>query len=121
HEGLALRAQRLEERRRLLRLRRLALVASRGERVDDGQRAVGELGRERRAEGARFHLARERVVVAARLRPEHRAALAPQRVADLADPRAAGALLPPRLLARSADVGAVLRLVRAAALRRVGM
>src|SRR6185295_14011973 len=83
------------------------------------QRAVGELGRERRAEGARFHLARQRVVVAARLRPEHRAALAPQRVARLADLRAAGALLAPRLLAGAADHAAGLGLVRALPLRRV--
>ena len=59
------------------------------------------------------------IVVAARLRPEHRAALAPQRVADLADARAAGALLPPRLLAAAADERAVLRRVRAPPLRRV--
>src|SRR6185503_7583966 len=66
-----------------------------------------------------LHLLRQRKVVTARLRPEHRAALAPQRVADLADARAAGALLPPRLLAAAADRRAVLRRVRTAPLGRV--
>src|SRR6185436_19176911 len=68
---------------------------------------------------AQLDLARQRVLVAARLRPEHRAALAPQRVADLADTGAAGALLPPRLLARASHVRAGLGGVRAAAFRRV--
>src|SRR5207244_8184268 len=61
----------------------------------------------------------QRVLVAAGHRAEHGAALAPQRVSDLADAGAPGALLPPGLLARAADRGPVLRLVRAAALRRV--
>ena len=98
---------------------RLRLDLARGQRVDDDQRAVLQLLRERRAQRAALDLLRQLVVVAARLRAEHGAALAPQRVADLADARAAGALLPPRLLAAAADERAVLRRVRAAALRRV--
>ena len=45
--------------------------------------------------------------------------MTPQRIADGTDARAACAFLPPRLLAAAADVRAVLRLVRAAPLRRV--
>ena len=97
----------------------LVLISPRRQRVDDDQRAVLQLLRQRRAQRAALDLLRQLEVVAARLRPEHRAALAPQRVADLADARAAGALLPPRLLAAAADERAVLRRVRAAALRRV--
>src|SRR4051812_18969430 len=114
-QRLAGRAERLEHRRGRLGF----LVAARLELVDDDERAVGQLRRQRRAQRAQLHLARQRVVVAARLRPEHGAALAPQRVADFADAGAAGALLPPRLLARAADVGAVLRRVRALVLLRV--
>ena len=44
-----------------------------------------QLLRERRAQRAAPHLLRQVELVAARLRPEHGAALAPQRVADLAD------------------------------------
>src|SRR5205807_8257898 len=44
-----------------------------------------------------------------------------QRMADRAHARAAGALLPPRLLAAALHVRAVLRLMRAAPLRRVGV
>ena len=74
---------------------------------------------QRRAQRAALDLLRQLEVVAARLRPEHRAAVAPQRVADRPDARAAGALLPPRLLAAAADERAVLGRVRAAPLRRV--
>ena len=84
------------------------------ERIDDDHRASPSFCAERRAQRAALHLLRQRVLVAARLRPEHGAALAPERVADLADARAAGALLPPRLLAAAADERAVLRRVRAA-------
>src|SRR4029453_13717724 len=64
-------------------------------------------------------LLRQVIVVAARLGAEDRAALAPQRVPDLADARAASALLPPRLLAAAADECAGLGGVRAAAPCRV--
>ena len=94
-------------------------ISSTLERVDHHDRAVLQLLRQRRAQRAALDLLRQLVVVAARLRPEHRAALAPQRVADLADARAAGALLPPRLLAAAADERAVLGRVRAAPLRGV--
>ena len=82
----------------------LVLISRRRQRVDDDQRAVLQLLGERRAQRAELDLLRQLEVVAARLRTEHRAALAPQRVADLADAGAAGALLPPRLLAAAADV-----------------
>ena len=61
---------------------RLRLDLGGRQRVDDDERAVLHLLRERRAQRAALDLLRQRVVVAARLRPEHRAAMAPQRVAD---------------------------------------
>ena len=96
------------------------VFASPLERVDDDERtrpAASE--RERRSQRAAAHFARQGIVVAARLRPEDGAALPPQRIPDLADPRAAGALLAPGLLAAAADQRPVLRHVRAAALRRL--
>src|SRR5690606_41596100 len=64
-------------------------------------------------------LLRQLEVVAAGLRSEHRAAVAPQRRAARSDLRPSRALLPVRLLAAATDERAVLRRVRAAALRRV--
>src|SRR5262249_48184948 len=74
-------------------------------------------GGKRVTQRAELHFARKLVVVAPRLRAEHRAAVPPQRVSDFADARAAGALLPPGLLAGAADERAVLRHVRPAPLR----
>src|SRR5262249_27579250 len=114
-ERLAAGAERPEHRRGGLGL----LLGHGVQRVDDHERAVGDLRRQRRAQRAQLHLARQRVLVAARLRAAHGAALAPQRIADLADAGAARTLLPPRLLAGAADERAVLRRMGAAALRRV--
>ena len=91
---------------------RLRLVDRELGQHDDG--LLLELRAQSRAQSAPLHLARQAVVVAARLRPEHGAACAPQRVPGLADPRAAGALLAPRLPAGAADEPARLRRVRAA-------
>src|SRR5581483_5966470 len=101
------------------RRRRFRLHLAGRQRVDYHQLALLRLLRQRRTQRAAFDFLRQREVVAARLRSEDGAALAPQRVSDFADARAAGALLPPRLLARAADVRAVLRLVRAATFRGV--
>src|SRR5690606_27048309 len=57
--------------------------------------------------------------VVARAGPEHRAAPSPDRVADVAHARAAGALLLPHLLAAASDHAAALGRVRAAA--RLGL
>src|SRR5690606_34159635 len=60
------------------------------------------------------HLLRERVPVVTRARPEHGAAAPPDRVADVAHARAAGALLLPQLLAAAAHHPAALGSLRAA-------
>ena len=86
------------------------------ERVDDRQRPGLHLERQRLAQPAALHLLRQRERVVARLRREHDAALAPERVAQIAHPRAAGALLLPQLLAAARHRGAVLGRVRAAPL-----
>ena len=74
--------------------------------------------RERGAQRGRARLLRHVVGVVAGLGPEHGAAVPPQGRADLADAGAPGALLPPRLLARPADQGAVLGGVGAGASAR---
>src|SRR5439155_24244055 len=102
-DGLAGDGQALQQLRGRLRLDLL-----RRQRLDDDHVAVLQLLRERRAQRATLHFLRQPVVVAPRLRPEHGAAVAPQRVADGTHARAAGALLPPRLLAAATDVRAVL-------------
>ena len=111
-QRLAADAERLEHRRGRLGLRRRR-ASSFSTTTTASRRRASAASAARSAPSFTFAAAR---VVAARLRAEHRAALAPQRVADLADAGAAGALLPPRLLAGAADRGAVLGLVRAAAL-----
>ena len=93
----------------------LVFTSRRGQRVDDDQRAFLQLLHQRGAQRALLDLLRDRVLVAARLRAERRAAVAPQRVAGFADARAAGALLAPGLLAAAADHRAGLGGVRAAA------
>src|SRR5262245_21042277 len=80
----------------------LGLAIGRLELVDDDDRAVAQLLRERRANGADADLLRQRKLIAARLRPEHGATLAPQRRAARSDLRPAGALLLVRLLAAAA-------------------
>src|SRR4029079_5128782 len=99
--------------------RRLGLHGAGRQGIDHEHVAVAQLLRERGAQGALLDLLRELVVVAPRLRPEGGAALAPEGIADFTDARAAGALLPPRLLAAAAHVRAGLRRVRAAALAGV--
>src|SRR5688572_15594619 len=99
---------------------RLGLDLADGQRIDDDHRAVAQLLRERRAQRALLDLLGDPEVVAARLRTERGAALAPQRVADLADAGTAGAFLPPRLLAGTAHHRARLGRVGAAALGGVG-
>src|SRR5439155_19493071 len=94
--------------------RRLGLDHAGCQRIEDNQCAVLELRRQRRAQRATLDLLRQLEVVAARLRPEHGAAVAPQRRPARSDPRAAGALLPPRLLPAAADERAILRGVRPA-------
>src|SRR5881397_2575945 len=88
--------------------------------VDDDHHAIAQLLRERRAQRALLYLLRQLIFVAARLRPEDDATLAPERVPDLAHARAAGALLTPRLLAAAAHERAVLRRVRSTPIGRVG-
>src|SRR5258705_10178881 len=100
--------------------RRLRLDLRDAQRIDDGHFAVAQLLRQRGAQRAFLDLFRQLVFVAPRLGAEHRAALAPQRVSDLAETRAAGSLLPPRLLAAAADHRAGLGGVRAATVGRVG-
>src|SRR6185295_11785259 len=87
--------------------------------VDDDERAFLDLHRERRTKRAPLDLLGDRVVVAARLRTEDGAAVAPQRRPRRSDLRTAGALLRVRLLAGAADERTVLGHVRAAALGRV--
>src|SRR5207237_10165221 len=84
------------------------------ERVDDHKRPVLNLLCERRDDRAALHFARQRVVVAARRGPEPRAAMAPDRMPDGADPRAARALLLPGLASAAADERAVFRHMGAA-------
>ena len=111
--------QRLAGRRRAPSARApaaLVLVFATRQRVDDDRRAVLQLGASaaRSAPFSTFfgQLSSRSCAAAAR----NGAALAPQRVADLAHARAAGALLPPRLLAAPLTSRAGLGLVRAAAL-----
>src|SRR5205823_5612366 len=101
--------------------RGLRLHVSDSERVDDEERAVLHLLGERRAQGAACDLLRQLEVIAARGRTKHGATMPPNRVPDRADAGAAGALLPPRLLAAAADERAVLRHVRAATVLGVGV
>src|SRR5437667_5781614 len=68
-----------EPREELYRGLRLHLVG--GQRIDDDERALLHLLRERRAQRAALHTSGQREIVAARLRPEHRAAVPPQRIA----------------------------------------
>src|SRR5258705_5309662 len=100
--------------------RSLRLDLRHAQRLDDGHLRGGQFLRQRRAQGALLDLLRQLIFVAPRLRAEPRAALAPQRVPDLADARGPRALRPPRLLAAAADHRAGLGAVRAAAVGRVG-
>ena len=78
------------------------------QRIHHRQLAVGQLRSQRRAQRAQQLLARESIVVAARLRSVHRAAVAPQGRTHRADTRAARALLLPQLLAGTGNQLAVL-------------
>src|SRR5439155_5340751 len=77
--------------------------------VDDDKRTGLKLLGEGRAQRAALDFLWQTVIVAARLRTEHRAAFAPQRVPDLADTGAPSALLAPRFLAAAAHKRPVLR------------
>src|SRR4029453_12449207 len=101
------------------RRRRLRLDLADGQRIDHGDCAVAQLLRKRRPQRTLLDLARQLVLVAARLRSEHGAALPPEWIANLTDARAARALLAPRLLARAADERTILRGVRAPPGRRI--
>ena len=81
--------------------------------VDDADRVVAELGGQRGAERDPAHLARQLLLVGARVRAEHDAAAAVVRRGARALARAAGALLAVRLAATAADLAAGLRVVRA--------
>ena len=83
------------------------------ERVDDLDRLVAELRGERAAEREALHLARQALLVRARVRPEDDAAAAVVRRVRRALPGAAGALLAVRLRAAAADLAAGLGVVRA--------
>src|SRR4029078_7700512 len=84
--------------------------------VDDAERLGLDLVGERLAQGALGDLLRQRERVVARRRRGHDAAPSPDRVADVAYARAAGALLLPQLATAARDFRARLRLLRAAAL-----
>ena len=99
--------------------RRLRAGLGGRERVDDHERPILNFLGERRDNCAALHFARQRVVVAARRGPEDRAAMAPDRIPDGADPRAACALLLPGLASAAADERAVFRHMGAAPLGRV--
>src|ERR1017187_3786259 len=86
------------------------------ERVHNRQLAIGKLRRQRRAQRAQKLFARKRVVVGARDRPVHRAAVPPEWRTDRANTRAPRALLLPQLLARTGNLPAGLGRVRAAVL-----
>ena len=89
------------------------------ERVDDGERVLGGAGREHRPHRQAAHLARERLLVRARVRPEDHAAALVVRRALGALARVAGALLAIRLLAAAGHLAAGARVV--GALARVGL
>ena len=74
----------------------------------DGQLAIGQLRRQRRAQRAQQLFAGKLIVIRARLRPMHRAAMAPQRRADRTHAGASGALLLPQFLAGARNQFAVL-------------
>src|SRR5688572_7955134 len=101
--------------------RRFRLDLAQHQRIHHDHRAILQLLRDGGAQRPLLHLARQVKVVAARLRAEYGAALAPQRIANLAHPRPAGALLPPRLLAGAAHQRPILRRVRAATVGRIGV
>ena len=107
-EDAAVGGQRPQHARELAGLDRLEPEA-----VDDLELLVDELGRQRTAQGEALHLARQALLVGARVRPEHHAAAAVVRRGDGALAGAAGALLAVRLLATAADLAAGLGVVRA--------
>src|ERR1700722_2129611 len=117
-------ARDLDQQRRgfhLQRVQSLAELLGLGlfhiKRVAHDHLAVGKLRSQRRTQRAQHFLARENVIVGARLRSMHRAAMPPQRRADRADTGAAGALLLPKLFSGAGDQFLVLGGVRAGTLR----
>src|SRR5260370_31388548 len=78
-------------------LESLGLVVFQLECLDDAQLAIAKLGRERRAQRAQQHLARQLVAIIFWLRPMDGSAVAPQRRTDGAHTRSPGALLSPTL------------------------
>src|SRR6185503_3468817 len=91
----------------------LALDRREPEAVEHADRLVAELGRERAAESQPAHLARQPLLVRARVRPEHGATAAVVRRGARALAGAARALLAVRLLAAAADLAARLGVVGA--------
>ena len=85
-----------------------ALVLGSGSSSDSthDQLAVARAIRKRQAERAPPRLLRHLVRVVARLRPENRSAVTPDRRTSRAGARASGALLPPRLFAAARDEAA---------------
>src|SRR5580658_5995985 len=95
---------------------RLGLVRFQLPAIHHGQFLLRHFRRKRRAQRAQNHFLRQRVVVTARHRAVHGAAVPPQRRPDRADARAPCALLLPQFLARAGNFALVLRLVRSGAL-----
>src|ERR1035437_1941307 len=92
-QGRTFRVQLVQRLAELFALRFLHLEA-----LHHDQLAIGQLGRQRRAQRAQQLLARESVIVRAGLRSVDRAAVPPQWRANGAHARAPGALLLPQLL-----------------------
>src|ERR1019366_1493915 len=78
------------------------------EGIDNRQLAVSQLGSNCRAQRAQQLLAREGVIIAARLRSVYRVAVTPKRRANRTDTCAARALLLPQLLAGTSYFGTAL-------------
>src|SRR5664279_4329173 len=96
-QGRAFRVQLVKRLAELFALRFLHLEA-----FHYHQLAIGQLGRQRRAQRAQQLLARKSVIVRAGLGSVDRAAVPPQRRANGTHARASGALLLPQLLTRAA-------------------
>src|SRR5882672_1240272 len=99
--------------------KRLGLVRIELPRIHHGQLLLRKLCRKRGAQSAEEHFFRQAVRVAARHRPVHCAALAPDRAANRSHACAARALLLPQFSARPGHFAATLGLVRPRALRRL--
>src|SRR5688572_29274246 len=101
NQDIAFGARRLEQRGNVLGLRQIQL-----DRLDQNDAAVLRTRIERRAPGQPPNLLGQvLVIVASGTRTEDDAAPAPRRRASRALPRAAGALLPPRLLVAARNFG----------------